>query len=573
MLKTANHVVPLTIGVTGHRDIPKEDEPILRQSISNKLLELKSKFPNTPLLVLSGLAEGADRLVVEESIKLGIDFSVVLPMPYDDYIKDFESLESKEIFDNLLSHAHWIETLSENSEASRETHYESLAVYLVRHSNTLMALWDGEKSEKIGGTSQVVRYFRSGLPIRFTPNAGHLTFPNNGYVIHILTRRLSAFESFDIDKIGTSENLWHENPQENHDDLLKNWKNIINQLGNFNNDTTHFIVNHTKEINESLSYLLGNNITIEQLDKRARNIINLYAVSDAMSIDAQKKRHRSFLWLITIALFIIGGEQIYGIFMDWGILASSLVAGFIAYLYFLQIDKQRLETKYLDYRALAEGLRIQFFWHIAGLHECTADYFLRDQKDELEWIRLAMQSTELQSEPHTNPNIQLVLDNWIKDQRIYFLGDTEKGAKGLGKAQKNFIYQEKLFKKIRVVFLMGLTVLISTVIFHGALYDSFSSEWRDYLLNSMIALYGILFWAVPTMKLYLDFQAYDEQAKRYLRIGGYYKLCEKRLGEALNNQDDEIAADLILEMGKHALNENDDWLQLHRQRPPQIPVI
>ena len=149
MLKTANHVVPLTIGVTGHRDIPKEDEPILRQSISNKLLELKSKFPNTPLLVLSGLAEGADRLVVEESIKLGIDFSVVLPMHYDDYIKDFESLESKEIFDNLLSQAHWIETLSENSEASRETHYESLAVYLVRHSNTLMALWDGEKSEKI----------------------------------------------------------------------------------------------------------------------------------------------------------------------------------------------------------------------------------------------------------------------------------------------------------------------------------------------------------------------------------------------------------------------------------------
>ena len=68
----------LTIGVTGHRDIPSEDVTVLKAVIKSQFLDLKATFKDTPLLVLSGLAEGADRLVVEVAHEMGIAFIELL---------------------------------------------------------------------------------------------------------------------------------------------------------------------------------------------------------------------------------------------------------------------------------------------------------------------------------------------------------------------------------------------------------------------------------------------------------------------------------------------------------------
>lgn len=60
---------------------------------------------NTPLAltILSPLAEGADRLVVREVLKFpGAVLEVVLPLEKDDYVRDFETKESKEEFEMLL---------------------------------------------------------------------------------------------------------------------------------------------------------------------------------------------------------------------------------------------------------------------------------------------------------------------------------------------------------------------------------------------------------------------------------------------------------------------------------------
>ena len=78
---------------------------------------------------------------------------------------------------------------------------------------------------------------------------------------------------------------------------------------------------------------------------------------------------------------------------------------------------------------------------------------------------------------------------------------------------------------------------------------------------------------MPTIKLYSEFQAYDEQSKRYIRIGNYYALCEKQLLGIIQGNSDIKANDLLVEMGRQALIENSDWLQLHRQRPSQVPIL
>lgn len=55
-------VIPIHIGVSGHRDIPTEDLPQLQSTLYERFSRLKALHPNSTIKLLSGLAEGADRV-------------------------------------------------------------------------------------------------------------------------------------------------------------------------------------------------------------------------------------------------------------------------------------------------------------------------------------------------------------------------------------------------------------------------------------------------------------------------------------------------------------------------------
>ncbi len=54
----------------------------------------------------------------------------------------------------------------------------------------------------------------------------------------------------------------------------------------------------------------------------------------------------------------------------------------ISALYFWH-RKNDTHGKYLDYRALAEGLRVQLLWRLAGVSMDVSSNYLRKQNDEL----------------------------------------------------------------------------------------------------------------------------------------------------------------------------------------------
>jgi len=63
--------------------------------------------------IISPLAEGADRLVAKEVIEWHVldstdklSLNVVLPLPKEDYIKDFETAASKEELSTKATHIH-----------------------------------------------------------------------------------------------------------------------------------------------------------------------------------------------------------------------------------------------------------------------------------------------------------------------------------------------------------------------------------------------------------------------------------------------------------------------------------
>jgi hypothetical protein len=74
-------LIPIVVGVTGHRDLRPEDRPGLEEAVRSVFTILEREYPSSPLLLLSALAEGADRLAARVALDRGIPLFV--PLPFD----------------------------------------------------------------------------------------------------------------------------------------------------------------------------------------------------------------------------------------------------------------------------------------------------------------------------------------------------------------------------------------------------------------------------------------------------------------------------------------------------------
>ena len=185
--------IPFVVGVTGHRDLRPNDIPALENAVRSVFNELGSRMPSTPLLLLSGLAEGADQLVARVALSCGVQVTAVLPMPAPLYRSTLEE-PARQSFDELLAQASVVidlplgDATEEQLAVSADTRvdrYDTLGVFLATHSQALIALWDGVPSDKRGGTAQVVRYMLEGV---LGASEGK---PPAGPVYHVRTTRLS----------------------------------------------------------------------------------------------------------------------------------------------------------------------------------------------------------------------------------------------------------------------------------------------------------------------------------------------------------------------------------------------
>lgn len=156
----------LSIGVTGHRDLVEDERPALELRVRALFDDLSASYPDLDLQLLTALAEGADRLVAQVAIQLGIPLVAILPMEQAEYEKDFETAESLAEFRSMLSKAQQTITLSMASgegSLGRDSQYAQLGLFISNHCQVLLTLWDGKPFNAVGGTAQVVNYHLTGV--------------------------------------------------------------------------------------------------------------------------------------------------------------------------------------------------------------------------------------------------------------------------------------------------------------------------------------------------------------------------------------------------------------------------
>ncbi|HVR30670.1 MAG TPA: hypothetical protein VMS86_14200, partial [Thermoanaerobaculia bacterium] len=147
--------------MTGHRRLAHPE--LAEAGISEALERLARWRPGWPLEVLSGLAEGADRLAAEVALGRGdARLVAILPLPLAQYRRDFVSAASRADIDRLLARA--AERI-ELPAGPRPQVYEALGEELLRRADALLAVWDGGPGER-GGTAAVVARARAlGKPL------------------------------------------------------------------------------------------------------------------------------------------------------------------------------------------------------------------------------------------------------------------------------------------------------------------------------------------------------------------------------------------------------------------------
>jgi hypothetical protein len=236
------------------------------------------------------------------------------------------------------------------------------------------------------------------------------------------------------------------------------------------------------------------------------------------------------------------------------------------------------QNKYQDYRALAEGLRIQFFWSVAGVPDSVVDHYLRKQRGELEWIRSALMSWDVvaHSEPANHHHraghadqIHLVRKLWVLDQRNYFKSKAEREHHALEKDERRI----ELLLNIS----LGLTAALALALIVPHLVHVHALEAVMHFVE-IPAIHGTIMLAIVMLLVaaglrhgYNQQLARSEHAKQFSRMSEMFDIGERRLNELLGAGEPERAEDLLKELGEEALEENGDWVLLHRERPLEVP--
>ncbi|MBC7990962.1 MAG: hypothetical protein H7Y19_15470 [Luteimonas sp.] len=550
----------LVIGVTGHRKLRESELATLQGQIRDFLQDLQRRYPELPLVMVSALAEGSDQLAAEVALDLGLRLIAPLPIPAELYRDDFDQPESRARFERQLAqaevltlplrHGNRLEDVRRPGLA-RDQQYAQAGMFASSHCHILLALWDGLPSDNLGGTAQVVRFHLHGdMPGQIERRRAAVTLlglDEETVIHHIPAGRR------DSDHAIASASRWLTTGEDvvASAELPGAFDLMFRRHAQFNADTRR----HAEAI--ALQAATASDVVpgpIERVFDSADWLARMY------------QRRVTRVLRITYVLAALMG---FAFFTYTHIATQNLViygflglflAGMAVMLVARRGDWQR---KYLDYRALAEGLRVQSYWRRAGIVDINTpvfahDNFLQKQDVALGWIRNVMRGASLDGLLLPMPsNIEAQVDAVIED----WIGASDgRGQLGYYAATAKRKTRTHVRAELLGLFCIGLGVGIS------ALLAIFAGQFDAELKHHLVSVLGILSVAAAVHEAYAYKKADKELIKQYRFMQRIFGAARRRLASATSVKDKQR---ILRALGEAALTEHAEWTLMHRERPLQ----
>ena len=511
------------VGVTGYMDLDPSQRERIKAQVKRIFVWLRAPprkrdknnadptlggglaLKNTPIILLSSLAPGADQWVAQTAQEMDPPLCVLAPLPFlkdqyleaptfkrdgitkDEVVSEFlAAFPDEDVFvvrlhdeidlnDNALRAKHKSILTGPEGQEERDRRYAAAGEYVAAYSNLLIALTDqpiGQTENafvppgEAPGARAIAELKRRGMIPGLLPVLPALSWADNGPVIHIYAPRkpkeapgsaekqsdlehktLEILYPYDCRPPGVSESQ-NDNPdwrKAGHAIL----KVIAEHLERLNTEKIRIDQARQEEAfaemlpeaaaspGERLSHALpaASKQLKASLDRLARLRRRVADYSAHYNGHLMRLKHALFGLAFCSALF-------FSLADNWGGTTglSSLPQAFFAiafgltlatWIAFFRFKKTAAAERGEDYRAITEGLRVQFYWTACGSRESVASNYLQRQRGELGWIRHVISVAALPHEANRMRFNQLSLNDqlaalrsirkaWIGGQYTYF---------------------------------------------------------------------------------------------------------------------------------------------------------
>jgi hypothetical protein len=461
--------------------------------------------------------------------------------------------------------------------AQRDEQHQRAALLMARYCSLLVAVWDGQPTAHRAGTARVVEFRRRGMML--TQDQAPLQKDvlldtrDNDLMFEIRCARAShaggsgaavpELEVLGFSGHGTDAVI-------SHGDLPHGLRRLLTRTAEFNEDS--------RAASEGIATRSWPLLPPDRAATAPKlKLLNqLFVQADFLGSSFRQDFLRAIkvrysLWAAMATLLIAFKHQSEGL-VGLGLICAVLAIFLAGRVHATTAQRRSWHRKYLDYRALAEALRVDYYWEITGVRHRFAgafahESFLQKQDTDLEWIRAAMRSVNVRLATHP----QLPSPAGMAEVTTSWIGDDTPAGKG-GQLHYYGLRSQQLSHRLhaseridRVLLVVGLLLALT------------------FLLDILLSLSGhhflpegprhVLLWSLALLTVYAGiFEVYlGERADRTLIR--QYRYMHTLFGHALRElraaRTEDGKLDVLRSLGQACLAEHAQWTLAQRDKTIQ----
>ncbi len=552
--------IPYVVGITGHRDCDPACAGSMKAGFLALLGELAAAMPHSPILLLSGIAAGADQLAASWALEwaqsqpsLGdgtrrLSLVAVLPMPLQDYLADFASDPGGHAqVESLMSRAAFVVTLPSvgTEEIDRDASYSQLGSFLAEQSQMLIAFWDGNRTLKRGGTYHVIQKCvredadAAALDMPFHRRRHLLVSPNEVDVRVVRVRRAEGGERVGGEPRERAISI-PPDEQDGHADYRA----------------------HLDAINRRIKIRDGAAVA-----SAPRNVVGRrFAAVDSMAGGMKRVflRHVTALSVLSVIavlcfqLFSFNNREGWAA-ISYVALTSAVLAWFLVLRHFSSV-----EWIFVYSRSVAEAMRVQLAWADSGVASRVSDQYMSRRSLDVGVLRRLVGAATIDTFADGVIRASAVNEAaaraWIDDQRGYMRtringsGNSRSVAAALSSAVLSVV---RFIVRIHWILVPVTVAVLAWLAIRGNAAGGITVER---LLPLGAFLIGTILFLKSGVEYHDNTVLSREDIERFRRMLPVYDRASDLIGRASNDADRRR---ILTALGKEAIDENAEWFVKH----------
>ena len=327
--------------------------------------------------------------------------------------------------------------------------------------------------------------------------------------------------------------------------------------------------------------------SVNNLLERIRNnrygdeVVIRYHLADKLALNQQKKSNFSITMVMLLTLFF---SLMFSFFMItemvFGFILAYMLAFILAWVILIRHIRKNEFKNFLDYRLLAETLRVEYYWRLLGIDKRPMSTYYDYTRNQVMWVRAVLKGWRCNSlnnysklDEDLADVVETVRRSWVENQRDYHWKKKRDNAAAY---MKNDVICKLFSIFTLIISLLGLLLSYNFIdfnenetfyVFPSIVLGSIQLSATHNLQYLSIIKIGMIVCTVMTVyfisKAGQIYGGTPEHIQAKLNI---FIIADSRLRYFASNdvQDKKINQLMILRiLGDQSIRENSEWVFEH----------